>query len=235
VGRRLDAFVYAAGATAVRTLLRVPALSNGLTWFSRVWLRHARLKHHLVNSDYDAIIDGGANIGEFASVARLARPDVALICVEPHPPSAAILRARGFRVVEAALWNERRRMTLSQPTEASTSCTVTAPPEGLPHWDVDAIRLEDLEIPGTRILVKLDLQGAEMAALDGMGDLWDRCAALHLEVSYGEKGNYESIRRFLAEQGYVEAATLNELEGPHRPLEADKLWVRDSPRRNERD
>jgi hypothetical protein len=43
------------------------------------------------------------------------------------------------------------------------------------------------------------------------------------------------MRRFLAEKGYVEAAMLNELEGPHRPLEADKLWIRDSPRRNERD
>jgi FkbM family methyltransferase len=199
-----------------------------LTWFSKVWLRHARLKHHLETSDYDAVIDGGANIGEFAAIVRLTRPDLPLLCIEPHPPSAAILRDKGFHVVEAALWNEQGRLGLSQPTAASTSCTVTNEAEGTPRWEVDAVRLGDLEIPGVKILVKLDLQGAELTALEGMGSLWDRCAGFHVEVSYGEGGSYEPIRRLLATKGFVESATFNELDGPHRTIEGDKLWQRRS-------
>jgi len=224
--REVHDTIYSLGGGAVRVLLRVPGVSSALTWFSKVWLRQARLKHHLEKADYDAVIDGGANIGEFAAIVRLARPDLPLLCIEPHPPSAAILRDRGFQVVEAALWNVRGRLTLSQPSAATTSCTVTEHVDGQPRWEVDAVRLGELEIPGGKILVKLDLQGAELAALEGMGTLWDRCAALLLEVSYGDDGSYERIREMLATKGFVESATFNELDGPRRTVEADKLWCR---------
>jgi hypothetical protein len=45
--------------------------------------------------------------------------------------------------------------------------------------------LEDLPVRGDHVLVKLDLQGAEPAALEGLGALWDRCSALLIEVSLG--------------------------------------------------
>jgi hypothetical protein len=75
-------------------------------------------------------------------------------------------------------------------------------------------------------LVKLDLQGAEPVALEGMERLWDRCAGLLLEVSYGEDGTYEPLRARLSDRGFAEAATLNELETSAGVVEADKLFVR---------
>ncbi len=194
---------------------------------AKIWLRQARLVGHLARGGYDSVVDGGAGIGEFAALVRLASPDTPLLCVEPHPASATRLRRRGFRVVEAALWSEPGRATLVQPTDAATSCSLVAPgvPER-PAWTVETVRLDQLPVSGRRILVKLDLQGAEPQAIEGMGDLWDRCAGLLLEVSVGEQGTYEPLRSRLAAQGFLEAATFNELEADGTVVEADKLWRR---------
>ncbi|MBK9090350.1 MAG: FkbM family methyltransferase [Holophagales bacterium] len=101
----------------------------------------------------------------------------------------------------------------------------------VPAWDVEAIRLDDLALSGDRILVKLDLQGAELVALEGLGALWERCDALLLEVSTTPDGSYEPIRSLLASRGFREYATIHEFESPDgEVLEADKVFVRQVPR-----
>lgn len=218
--------LYEASSRVLLRLLRTRRPRAALTRLARIWLRHARLAEHLVRAPYDSIVDGGANIGEFAALARLARPRTPLLCVEPHPESATRLRQRGFTVVEAALWSERGTATLVQPTSASTSCTLVGPDApDRPAWTVDTVRLDQLPVTGRRILVKLDLQGAEPQALEGMGELWARCAGLLLEVSYGDRGTYEPLRNELATRSFFEAATFNELERDGEVLEADKLWL----------
>jgi len=220
-------WLYELGSQLLILALRMPVVPGALTRFAKIWLRHARLASHLACGGYDAIVDGGASIGEFAALARIACPGVPLVCVEPHPASAARLRRRGFSVVEAALWHERGTAMLSQPEEAVTSCSlVTTQTAQRPAWTVATVRLDELSVPGRRVLVKLDLQGAEPQALEGMGELWTRCAGLMLEVSYGGSGTYEPLRVLLAGQGFFEAATLNELEASGAVVEADKLWLR---------
>lgn len=211
---------------SIRLLLQVRPLAKFLTLFSKVWLRHARTYAHLRNFDFDAVVDGGANIGEFAHLARSALPLAHLVCVEPHPESAEYLQRHGFEVFRFALWDSQTKLTLSQPSSRSTSCTVLAVPESKHSWTVETIRLDDLPIKGQRVLVKLDLQGSEVKALQGMERLWSRCAALLLEVNIGTNGTYETIRQLLTQQGYWEYSTLNELEFGERVAEADKLWVR---------
>ena len=219
--------VYRFGLAGIGAVFRVGPLAGLLARVSKVFLRHARLRHLLRTGGFDSIVDGGASVGEFALAARASCPGVPLVCVEPHPPSAAILRRQGFRVVEAALWKASGRLRLTQPTDATTSCSVAVEAAAdRPSWDVETVRLDGIGVTGDRILVKLDLQGAEAEALEGMGALWPRCAALLLEVSYGPAGSYETLRSLLAERGFEEAATLNELEEEGLPLEADKLFVR---------
>jgi FkbM family methyltransferase len=219
--------IYATGIQLLQIPMGLPALRQPLTWFAKVWLRHARIVSHLERAGYDAVVDGGAGIGEFAALVKLALPKASLLCVEPHPASAAALRKRGFTVVEAALWRERGETVLTQPEAAPTSCTLLASDDGeRPSWLVGTVRLDDLGVDGQRVMVKLDLQGAEPVALEGMGRLWDRCAGLLLEVSYGDGGTYEPLRARLSERGFVEAATLNELETGVGVVEADKLFVR---------
>ncbi len=222
--------IYQLGTTCLRGLHATGFVARGLDHFSKVWLRHRKVRVHLRHGNFDGVIDGGANAGEFAQIVRAVLPSVDLVCVEPHPASAAILRKQGFRVVEAALWKNAERLRLTQPTPESTSCTVISPrgAEG-PAWEVDAVRLDSLPISGSRLLIKLDLQGAEFEALEGMGELWDRCAGLLLEVSIGSSGNYERMRALLSARGFREYSTTNELEVAGRVTEADKLWLRVSP------
>ena len=212
----------------VRLTLKFPPLVSVLGLFSRVWGRHHKLLVHLRTLKFDGVVDGGANHGEFAALVRAALPQADLVCVEPHPASAAYLRKHGYRVVEAALWRERARLRLSQPTPASTSCTVlelgAQKLEG--SWDVDAVRLDELEIAGRRILIKLDLQGAESIALEGMGILWERTAALLLEVPVPPDERLTKLTDLLRSRGYAEYSTTNELFVDGRVVEADKLWLR---------
>ena len=223
--------LYRFGLAGIGAVFRVGPLAALLARASKVFLRHARVRHLLRTGGFDSIVDGGASVGEFALAARASCPGVPIVCVEPHPPSAVILRRHGFRVVEAALWKVPGRLRLTQPTDATTSCSVALESAAdRPSWDVETVRLDALGVTGDRILVKLDLQGAEEQALEGMGSLWSRCAALLLEVSYGPSGSYEPLRSLLAERGFEEAATLNELEEDGLPLEADKFFVRREPR-----
>jgi FkbM family methyltransferase len=230
VRTRRQLALYRLGLTLLGATFRVGPLASILARVSKVFLRHARIRHLLRTGGFDSIVDGGAAVGEFAFAARDACPGVPLVCVEPHPPSAEILRRNGFRVVEAALWKAPGRLRLTQPADATTSCSVvleSAP--GWPSWDVDTVRLDEIGITGERILVKLDLQGAEAEALEGMGSLWPRCAAVLLEVSYGPSGSFEPLRALLAARNFAEAGTLNELEEGGLPIEADKLFVRHGP------
>jgi len=172
--------VYRVASASVRALLKAGRATEFITTFARVWLRHARFTTLLKTMRFDGVIDGGANVGELTNLVRDALPHADLVAIEPHPESAALLRKQGHRVIEAALWKESGTLTLSQPTASSTSCTVTGDAGNAnadaPHWTVKALRLDEVPIFGQRLLVKLDLQGAEPTALEGMGELWSRSA-----------------------------------------------------------
>ncbi|MRR11681.1 FkbM family methyltransferase [bacterium] len=231
----VDDRLYRVGAAAIRLAQRLGPASRPIGLLSSVWQRYARVRSLLSRFAFDGVVDGGANVGEFAHLVRQTLPKADLVCVEPHPRCATILRRKGFRVVEAALWREPGRLRLSQPLSATTSCTVVggAMADGprVPAWDVEAVRLDDLALTGNDILVKLDVQGAELAALEGLGTLWERCSALLLEVSTVSDGTYEPVRALLAERGFREYATIHEFESTDgEVLEADKVFVRRVPR-----
>lgn len=223
---RIHTWAYRAGSTAIVWCLRLPWLPGLFTWSAKVWLRHARLASHLDAAGYDQILDGGANIGEFASLVRVRCPGIPLLCIEPHPEAAATLRRRGFEVIQAALWSEDGEAILTQPTKASTSATLLSQGgQNLPSWTVRTVRLDQLPIVGKRVLIKLDLQGAEAEALAGLEGAWDRIAGLILEVGLGSGGTYHQLRRIMEARGFEEAATFNELEVAGTAIEADKLWI----------
>ncbi len=216
---------YSLGLKLVRWAFRIPLLAAGGTAFARIWLRHARWRAHLRAFQFDGVIDGGANIGEFAQAVRDALPQAHLLCIEPHPACATTLRKQGFEVIEAALWSEKTRLHLFQegPSTLSTVMKSRAAGEGV---EVEAVRLSDLPIRGERLLVKLDLQGAELAALQALGDLEKRCAGFLVEVALPPNGTYEEVNAFFATKNFVPFASVNELFSGNRQVEADLLWIR---------
>jgi FkbM family methyltransferase len=230
-GAGLHDIVYRLGSSAILALLRLPLLPRLFGWLAKVWLRHGRLFAHLRSYRYDAVVDGGANVGEFAAIVRAAAPAARLLCVEPHPEAAATLRRRGFEVVEAALWRESGRATLVQPEAVTTTSSLVQSADGArASFEVATVRVDELELAGKRILVKLDLQGAELAALEGLERSWDRVAGVLVETGYGPGGNQSSLAELLSARGFREAATFNELDGADgTACEGDKLWLRRLP------
>ena len=193
---------------------------------SRIAGRYSAILQHLEALQFDGIVDGGANIGEFALLARKALPEADLVCVEPQPDCCAILHRRGFRVVQRALWHSEAELQLVQVGESLASCALAAEGGPRPSWSVRTTRLDQIEVSGSRLLVKLDLQGAEPMALEGMGAQWSRCAGLLLEVSFGPGGTGRALSDTLAEHGFIEYSTVNELLVAGKVVEADKLWLR---------
>jgi FkbM family methyltransferase len=215
---------YTFGLGVVRVLFRLPVVPSAATVFSRIWMRHSRWTSHLRNFQFDGVIDGGANIGEFAQVVRDALPNAHLLCIEPHPECAAHLRKRGFEVVQAALWKEQGKLQLFQSGPTTVSSVVRA--EGNSVGDVDAVRLCDLPIRGQRLLIKLDLQGAEAEALEGLGDLESRCAAFLVEVALPPANEFQKFDEFFSSRGFVQFGSVNELFYGDKQVEADIIWVK---------
>jgi FkbM family methyltransferase len=207
----------------VRVLLRSSLLSAVASSGSRALLRQSRTLTFLRRLRFDGVIDGGANIGEFAELVRMALPGAHLICVEPLPQCARLLSAAGFEVEEAALWSADTRLTLTLESAALTSATVMKQGDGI---EVRAMRLDTLPIKGKRVLIKLDLQGAEREALRGLGDLVSSVAAFVLEVSFGPRGSYRELHDLMTDWGFLEYATLNEFEVDGVVVEADKVFLR---------
>lgn len=220
-----DDRLYRVSAAALRLLLRSP-LASIASFSAKVILRHARTLTFLRRFDFDVVVDGGANIGEFAELVRIALPSARIVCIEPHPAAAETLRRARFEVVEAALWSSAGELDLWLPGPSTVTATVLPGAPGRPSFRVRALRLDDLDVRGRRVLVKLDLQGAEPQALDGGTELLARASAVLLEVSVGPEGSYEALRRKLEAQGFFEYSTLNELEVDGRVVEADKVFLR---------
>jgi len=220
-------YLYEHLSAVLRCVARTPSLAVPLSSFSRVLLRYTQTLHLLRNFQFDGVIDGGANIGEFAELVKVGCPSTNLICIEPHPECAQKLRNKGFNVAEAALWSESNMtLDLVQVNESSTSSQIGDPASERLSWKVNTLRLDAVPIAGRRLLIKLDLQGVELVALSGMGALWDRCHGFIIETRMGPRGNFRALQELFESQGYFNHGTLNQFYEGDALTEVDQVWVR---------
>lgn len=123
----------------------------------------------------DSFIDGGANIGTYSLLAaRVVGPTGTVIAFEPDPIAASRFRENialnafsNINVHEAALSDSPGVMQFSKGWDVSNR--MVSPTEtGVPTAEVEAVRLDDrLEPDVAYAMAKFDLEGSELAALQG--------------------------------------------------------------------
>ena len=150
----------------------------------------------------DAVIDVGANLGQYATRLRAAGWRRPILSIEPIPEIHQRLaeRATGDPLWEVAppmaIGADTGEVDLEVSAEADMSSTRAQSPllqaispssAVLRRVKVPQQRLDARDLlrdrPGRRLLVKADVQGAEPAVLAGMDGLWERVRGVQLELA----------------------------------------------------
>jgi FkbM family methyltransferase len=162
----------------------------------------AQLVLTLERQEIDAVIDVGANRGQYAARLRAAGWRGPILSVEPIPEVNRELAARAARdplwevLPPLALGAAEGEAVLEVSAESDMSSTLAqsgtlraiSPSSAvLRRIVVPGRRLDRLaelaDRPWRRLFVKIDVQGAEPAVLAGMAGLWERVQGLQLEMA----------------------------------------------------
>ena len=156
----------------------------------------------LERQEVDAVIDVGANLGQYATRLRAAGWSRPILSIEPilevHQRLAE--RAAGDLAWEVAppmaIGADTGEVDLEVSAESDMSSTRAQSPllqaispssAVLRRVKVPQQRLDALDLvrdrPWRRLLVKADVQGAEPAVLAGMDGLWERVRGVQLELA----------------------------------------------------
>jgi FkbM family methyltransferase len=199
-----------------------------------------------------SILDVGASVGQFASIARAAFPEAGIVAFEPLPDCFSRLqrRFRGdarFRALQVALGpaSEERELLRSAYAPSSSLLPMEARHrEAFPstarteRLRVKVRRLDDALLDlvlAEPFLLKLDVQGFELEVLRGAPRTLERSSVVLLEVSlqklYAGEALFAEVHAFLADRGFALAGLAGGLRDPRdgRPLQVDALFER--PRR----
>lgn len=131
----------------------------------------------------DVFVDGGANIGVFTLLAsRRVGPEGQVYAFEPHPDFRLRLqehlylnRCNNVRVIPKGCWEEAGTFILEYYDYGSGMKIVSGKPpeEGGPRrMKAETVRIVDVVDRPVKVL-KLDVEGAELAALRGASPLFD--------------------------------------------------------------
>lgn len=210
--------------------------------------RVVRMLDHL---GVEAVIDGGANVGQYATSLRAAGYTGRIVSVEPLSSAHAQLAARSARdsqwsVERGALSDETGSVTMNVSGNSVSSSVL---PMLDAHSDVapasayvsteesPATTIDDLVrrhgLDPARTMLKLDVQGFERTALAGATETVGRFAAAQMELSYVPLYDGQwlaaDVESFLSEHGYelwmLDPASMNDpVTG--RTLQCDGVFVR---------
>ncbi len=143
----------------------------------------------------DVVIDIGAHIGYFSCLAASAKPTARVIAVEASPEngkaiaSNAALNGFNIEVHNAAFSNSIGRVDFDI-TEASDNCGFSGHPNSptIDRIQIQTITGTELNIePRQRLLVKIDVEGHELKALEGIEQLFTESAEVRLLIEFNIK------------------------------------------------
>ena len=235
-------------ARRARKLLRLMAdrrFRTGLRQGVAATIEHAGA---LVGRNFASVVDVGANRGQFTVFAAGLYPQARIFAFEPLPEPYAVLTrlaARHPRVVAFRAAIGPRAATVPMHLMHPDDCSSLLAPTGqqgatFPQTlltgtlPVEMAPLHAFVGPGDLTgpaLLKLDVQGFELAALEGCSALLDRFAAVYLECSfvplYAEQPLADEILAHLRDQGFRLAGVHNVVhDHAGRSVQADFLCER---------
>ena len=195
-----------------------------------------------------SVIDVGANHGQFALLARHLWPDAKIVGFEPIPAAATRFKALFagdtlVRLIPLALGNAggEADFHLSRRADSSSLLAITGRQTAMfPGTEETAtirVRIARLdsclfaaELPGP-VLLKIDVQGAELGVLEGCGALLDHIDHVYCECSFIElyegQALADQVIRFLDARGLALVGVHNlvhDREG--RAVQGDFLFCR---------
>lgn len=191
-----------------------------------------------------AVIDGGANVGEFTRTAVALFKDAIVHAIEPQPGCQAPLQrlssasnGRVFVHTLALCAPESDKTTLRLATDVksmSTGAHVAPGEDGLevPCRTLDAALAQHAATTSDALL-KLDLQGYELMALRGATETLKNTSVVLIEVSFYAQA-YEppisALVGFLATHGFelYDIASIYARPRDDRPRQGDFVFVRTS-------
>lgn len=203
----------------------------------------------IVHSQAATLIDIGANKGQFSLAFRALRPDARIIAFEPLADAAD----RYERLFEGDSRATLHRVALSDHegeaafhvTDRADSSSLLKPGDGQARaFDVneasvtrvpvrrlgDCLVADELAHP---LLVKIDVQGAELVVLKGWDGL-ELADFVYVELSFVElyesQPLHDEVTAYLASRGFVLAGVFNQvMTGSFGPTQADFLFKRGHP------
>ena len=199
---------------------------------------------------FRTIIDGGANIGQFARAATELYPAASVICFEPDPEVASRLQDNlsdrpQVRVHAAALGTVDGDTTFHTFGYSLASSVLSIKEQAAPAA-FDASQSTTIKVPmvaldsamsGVSIerpsLLKLDLQGSELAALRGAERTLSQIDCVLVETmfesAYREAPSFDAIYNFLGDHGFYFQQPIDALaDRVGRIVQIDALFQRRS-------
>ena len=219
---------------------------------ARALLRHrvaAGVEHRSVLtllSSCATVVDIGANRGQFALAARQCHPAASLEAFEPLPAPADVFQqvfvdAPDVRLHRTAIGPQRTQATMhvSARDDSSSVLPITATQAALFSGTEEAglatIEIGPLDqfLEPARIhrpaLLKIDVQGFELQALQGCESLLDQFTWLYVECSFIElyegQALADDVIAWLRERGFAVQGAYNvDYDTNGRAIQADFLF-----------
>jgi FkbM family methyltransferase len=167
------------------------------------------------------VFDVGANQGDYAAQCLELFPDARVFCFEPTPAVLEGLKKRyhsesRVRVVEAAVMDRDGAVTLNIRGDHVWSSILSNGDSGIAPTATSQVQVKGMRLDSFAAaesiqhvdLLKLDIQGAEMAALSGADALLrdGRISVLQMEINfqnlYAGQADLQSVSKLMFRSGY---------------------------------
>ena len=202
----------------------------------------------LAGLQLNTIVDIGANRGQFALCVRRLYPQAQIFSFEPLAKPAlswarifesdprarlfkkAIAAESGSASMHVSRWDvSSSLLPIAQAQQENFPFTAEASRETVETTTLD--RCIDANMIRDPALLKLDVQGSELAALHGCRTLLDRFKHVYVEASFVElyvgQALATEVIQFLLQEGFRLACVANLSHGASvRPIQADFLFSR---------